>query len=107
MTTEIITLITAASEEEAVKIGEALVEGKLAACVNLLPGIRSIFFWQGEICRENEVLMVIKTRADLFDALVVAAKGLHSYSVPEIIALPIVKGSEDYLRWIRESTRPA
>jgi periplasmic divalent cation tolerance protein len=103
---EIVVLVTAASEEEAEKIVYALVGQGLAACANLVRGIESIFFWQGKTCRENEVLIVLKTRADLFEILTNCVKSLHSYAVPEIIALPIVKGSEDYLRWIRESTRP-
>jgi periplasmic divalent cation tolerance protein len=104
MNPEIVVLVTAPSELEAEKIGQTLVGEKLAACANLVRGIQSIFFWQGKVCRESEVLIVIKTRSDLFEPLMARVKSLHSYTVPEIIALPIIKGSEDYLRWIREST---
>jgi periplasmic divalent cation tolerance protein len=107
VSTEIVVLITASSEKEAQKIGQTLIEQKLAACANLIREVHSIFFWQGKICQENEALILVKTRADLFEPLMAQVKALHSYTVPEIIALPIVKGSEDYLRWIRESTRPA
>lgn len=107
METEIVVLVTAPSEQEGEKIGQALVEQKLAACANMVRGIQSIFFWEGKVCNENEILLLIKTRTDLFESIVTEVKRLHSYTVPEVIALPILKGSDDYLRWIRESTRPA
>jgi periplasmic divalent cation tolerance protein len=101
---EIVVFVTAASEEEAARIGRAVVEAGLAACANVLPGIRSIFRWEGKISEEQESLMLLKTRANLFEELVGAIKKLHSYKVPEIIGLPIGKGSADYLKWIREVT---
>ena len=101
---EIIILVTAASEEEAGKIGRALVEAGLIACANILPGIRSIFFWEGRVTQEQECLLLLKSRGDLFEAIAAAVKSLHSYTVPEIIALPITHGSQDYLAWIREVT---
>lgn len=102
---EIVVLVTAATEEEAVRIGRGVVEARLAACANVLPGIRSIFPWEGKISDEREVLLLLKTRSDLFDRVAEAVKGLHSYQVPEILGLPIEAGSTDYLAWIRESTR--
>lgn len=105
MAGEIVILITASSEKEAQAIAESLVEERLAACVNLVRGVESIFRWQGKISREQEVLMVVKTRGDLFVPLSARVRALHSYSVPEVIALPILEGSEDYLSWLRESTR--
>jgi periplasmic divalent cation tolerance protein len=105
MSSEIVILVTVPSELEAEKIGQTLVEEKLAACVNMIRGINSVFFWQGKICQESEILMMIKTRGDLFEPLMARVKSLHSYTVPEVIALPIIKGSEDYLHWMRESTR--
>jgi periplasmic divalent cation tolerance protein len=102
---EIIVLITAPSLREARAIGRKLVEERLAACANIIPQVASIFSWQGKICRERESLMILKTRQSCFDRLVTRVKSLHSYSVPEIIALPIILGSKDYLRWIRNSTR--
>ncbi|MBI4400412.1 MAG: divalent-cation tolerance protein CutA [Nitrospirae bacterium] len=102
---EIVVFVTTSSEEEAVRIGHALVEAELAACVNVLPRVRSIFRWEGKVTEEQEFMMVLKSRSDLFEVLTVTIKRLHSYSVPEIIALPIVKGSDEYLAWIRDSTR--
>ena len=104
---EIVILVTAPSEEEAEKIGRALVEAGLIACANILPGIRSIFFWEGKVTQEQECLLLLKSRGELFEAITVAVKSLHSYTVPEIIALPITRGSQDYLAWIREVTARA
>lgn len=97
-------LVTTSSEEEAMKIGRALVERKLAACVNVLGRVRSIFRWEGRVADEPEYLMVIKTTAARFDQLTQEIKTLHSYSVPEVIALPIVQGLNEYLTWVREET---
>jgi len=101
---EIIVLITTSDEVEAVRIARALVEARLAGCVNIIKDIRSIYNWQGKVEDENEVLMVVKTRESLFDPLMEKVKELHSYTVPEIIALPIIQGSEDYLKWLKEVT---
>ncbi len=102
---EIVVFVTTSSEEEAARIGRALVEAGLAACANVLPRVRSIFSWEGKVSEEQESLMVLKTRADLFKDLAATVKKLHSYSVPEIIAVPITRGSADYLAWIRNVTR--
>ncbi len=104
---EIVVLVTASSEEEASRIAGALVEGGLAACANIVPEIRSIFRWEGKTANERETLLVLKSQTDCFDELSSRIKELHSYSVPEIIALPIIKGSPEYLAWIREMTQPA
>lgn len=101
---EIVVFITSSSEEEAARIAGALVSEKLAACVNIIRNIRSIYAWQGKVCDDAEVLMIVKTQKSLFSRLKDRVKGLHSYNVPEIIAMPIVDGSEDYLKWVREST---
>jgi len=101
---EIVVFITVSSEDEAAKIAKALVENKLAGCVNIIKNIRSIYSWQGKIEDEPEVLMIAKTQKHLFDSLMKKVKELHSYTVPEIIALPIVEGSEEYLKWLREVT---
>lgn len=100
----IVVLITAPSSEEAVKIAKALVEERLAACANIIRDIRSVFRWEGKIEDDSEVLIVIKTREALFEDLEKRVRELHSYSVPEVIALPIVKGSEAYLNWLGEET---
>lgn len=101
---EIVVFITASKEEEAAAIARELVERKLAGCVNILPNIRSIYRWEGAIEDEGEVLMIIKTQRGLFEQLRTKVKEMHSYSVPEIIALPIVEGSPEYLAWLKEAT---
>ncbi len=105
MADEIIILITTSSKEEAAKIGKALVDEHLAACVNIVPEIRSLFFWEGETQDERETLLICKSRQPLLDQLTSRAKSLHSYAVPEIIALPIVGGSADYLAWLKDATK--
>jgi periplasmic divalent cation tolerance protein len=100
----IVVLVTAASKQEAARIGRALVKAELAACVNVLPGIRSIFRWEGKVSEEREVLLIVKSRNDLFGRLAAEVKRLHSYQVPEVIAFPIVHGAADYLAWIHKST---
>ena len=103
MTDSIVIFVTAGSEAEAEKIARALVEEQLAACVNILSPIRSIYRWQGQVADDREWLLLIKTRAERFAAVESRVKALHSYQVPEVIALPIVAGAEGYLRWLRES----
>lgn len=100
----IVVLITASGEDEAAKISRALVEERLAACVNIIKGIRSIYQWQGKIEDESEVLMMAKTQRHLFLSLSKKVKELHTYTVPEILALPIVEGSAEYLDWLEEVT---
>lgn len=102
---ELVVLITAPSTEVAEKLAHALVEARLAACVNLLPAVQSIYRWEGQVQSEQEILMLVKTRLELFESqLVPAVKALHPYQVPEIIALPLVAGSQSYLDWIRAET---
>lgn len=101
---EIVVFITASNEDEAAKIARTLVETRLAGCVNIIKNIRSIYSWQGKIEDEAEVLMIVKTQKPLFDALMKKVKELHSYTVPEIIAMPIIEGSEGYLKWLKEVT---
>ncbi|UCE05023.1 MAG: divalent-cation tolerance protein CutA [bacterium] len=100
----IVILVTAANRAEAEQIGQSLVEKKLAACCNIVDSIFSIFHWEGKVCQENEVLLMIKSVKNRFDTIVAEVKKLHSYTTPEIIALPIVLGSEDYLNWIKTET---
>lgn len=99
----IVVLITAASREEADRIARRLVEERLAACVNIVPQVRSLFVWEQKLSQEDEVLLLVKSRRARFAQLAAVVKQLHSYSVPEIIALPVVMGSADYLRWVSES----
>jgi periplasmic divalent cation tolerance protein len=105
MSDPIVVLVTCGSEEEALKIANALVEAHLAACANLVAPIRSIYRWEGKIWDEKEWLLIIKTQKHRFEALEKKVKSLHSYSVPEIISLPIVEGSLPYLNWLEEMTQ--
>jgi len=98
----ILVLVTTGSPEEGERIGKGLVEAGLAACCNILPEVRSIFQWKGEVCSEKEVLLLIKSKESLFNKLKESVKGLHSYEVPEIIAFPISLGSADYFKWMDE-----
>jgi periplasmic divalent cation tolerance protein len=97
----IVVLVTAKDKAEAEKISQALIEEKLIACANIINPVASCFVWQGKIDRVQECLIVMKSRADLFAELSRRVKTLHSYEVPEILALPIVEGSADYLAWMR------
>lgn len=104
MTDYILVLITASSEREGEKIASALVKERLAACVNMIPGMKSTFRWKGQISTEEEVLLVAKTKDRLFEKVKKRVLELHSYEVPEVLALPILSGSEKYLSWIEEET---
>lgn len=98
----ILVLITASSLDEGEKIGSALVKQGFAACCNIIPEVKSIFKWKGEICREKEVLLLLKSKASLFEDLKKKIKQLHSYEVPEIIAFSIEAGLQDYFKWMDE-----
>lgn len=104
MADEIVIFVTASSKDEAETIAQRLVNEKLAACVNILPGVTSLFHWEGKVSKENETMMVIKSIAAQLDAIVKRVKEIHSYQAPEIIALPIVGGSQDYLNWLRDES---
>lgn len=100
-----IVMITVPTQEMAAMIAMPLVKEKLAACVNILPGIRSIYRWNDQINDEAEVLMMLKTRLDLVESRVIPhVRSVHPYSEPEIIAIPIEKGSASYLDWILQET---
>lgn len=107
MTDCIVVLVTVGSAEDGVRLARALVEDALAACVNLVGPIRSIYRWEGKICDDAEHLLVIKTRGALFEAAAARIRALHPYETPEIIALPITAGSEPYLAWLRGATDPS
>jgi periplasmic divalent cation tolerance protein len=102
---EILILSTAGSEELASRIGKALVEENLAACVNIVPGIRSVYRWQGRICEDAEFLMLIKSSANIFEQVRRKIREIHTYQVPEIIALPLGNADGDYLSWLRGQLR--
>jgi len=97
---EIVIFVTTDSEEEAHKIANLLLSQRKAACVNIVPRVDSFFWWQGKLDSAQESLLIIKTKASLLPKLIDLVKGVHSYNVPEIIALPIIGGNEDYLKWI-------
>jgi periplasmic divalent cation tolerance protein len=101
----IIVLITAANKKEADKISKKLLQNKLAACVNIVNGIKSLFWWQGKVDRAKETLLIVKSRQEKFAKIVKLVKANHSYAVPEIIALPIISGFKPYLKWIDDSLR--
>ncbi len=109
MTDKVVVLVTGSGLQECRKIAEALVEKRLAACVSVVPHIRSFYRWEGKIRNDRECLLVIKTARRLFRELRVEVERLHSYQVPEVICLPIVEGAAGYLNWIDESVtlRPA
>src|SRR5260370_23270914 len=96
--------MTAANGPEASRLAEMLVSARVAACVQILPEMESVYHWQGAIEREREVLLLAKTTRARFDDLEREVRALHSYKVPEIIALPVVTGSEAYLDWLREES---
>lgn len=98
----IVVYVTVGSSDEGDRLASALVEERLAACVNRIRPVRSVYRWQGKVEQSEEELLVIKTKRKLFDHLKKRVEALHSYSVPEIIALPILEGSEGYLKWLEE-----
>ncbi|MDD3313808.1 divalent-cation tolerance protein CutA, partial [Pseudodesulfovibrio sp.] len=98
--------ITCATEAEAEAIGTVLVERRLAACVNILPGMRSLYWWRGKVERGEETVLIAKTRRELVDELTEAVKAVHGYEVPCVVALDIAGGNGDFLDWIRAETRP-
>ena len=99
----IVVLMTAATAAEATRIAEFLVNKKLAACAQILPDMQSIYLWKGEVQREKEVLLLVKTTRANFAELEREVRAIHSYETPEIIALPIAEGSEPYLKWLTSS----
>ena len=100
MTDKIVVLCACDSGEQATQIARALVEQRLAACVNIVPGARSIYRWKGQVTDSSEWLLIIKSRRDLMDALRAAIGKIHSYEVPELLAVAVVDGSESYLAWL-------
>lgn len=98
----IVVFVTVGSGAEADRLAHALVEERLAACVNRVKGVKSVYRWQGKVEESEEELLIIKTRSQLFDRLRERVQALHSYEVPEVIALPILAANEDYLKWLGE-----
>lgn len=98
----ILVITTASSDLEAKKLGQALIENKLAACVNIIPSITSIFRWEEKISAESELIIIAKSHQKLFSKIKEKILSIHSYDIPEIISVPISDGSEEYLKWIEE-----
>jgi len=101
-----VVLVTAPDLDTAARLGRALVEERLAACVNLVPGLRSIYRWEGALHDDAEVLLLVKTRTDRLEALSARVKELHPYALPEVLALPASGGSPAYLDWLRTECAP-
>lgn len=101
----VVVYITCKDREEAKRIGETMVKEKLAACANVIPGMNSIFHWEGKLEKAKECVLLLKTKKELMEKLTERVKQLHSYEVPCIIALPVVAGNPDYLEWIEKETR--
>lgn len=99
----IVILVTASSKKEAEKIASGLIKHKLAACVNIIDKVNSVFFWEAKVQKAKESLLIIKSKKEKMPKIIRLVKSLHSYKVPEIIALPIIAGDKPYLRWIDES----
>jgi periplasmic divalent cation tolerance protein len=103
MTDKIIVFVTCESTEQAERIAQALVTDKLAACVNVVPGVKSCYVWEGKLTWSNEVLLLVKTTRGRFDQLQDRVKAMHSYSVPEIVGVTIEDASDKYIEWIDRS----
>jgi periplasmic divalent cation tolerance protein len=102
----IVVLVTAKDKSEAEKISQTLLEAKLIACANIVSPVVSFFFWKSKLDKTDECLIIMKSRLNLFTQLLQQVKALHSYDVPEVLALPVVLGSEDYLAWMQGALKP-
>ena len=105
MTDKIVVLSTCANQEEAERLARLLVDQRLAACVNVIPGLRSYYRWKGAVEAADECLLIVKSSRDLFASLTAALEKAHSYEVPEALAIPIVDGATNYLHWLGENLR--
>ncbi len=104
MSDALVVFMTASDRDEALRLADALVEAQLAACVQVLPEMQSIYKWEGRIERQTEVLLIAKTTSSRFEELQKRVKELHSYETPEIVAVPVVAGSQAYLDWLTENS---
>ena len=100
----VIVMVTAASQDEAVKIADQVVRSRLAACASTIPTVRSTYWWEGKLMNEEESLLLIKTTSDKFNSLEETIRRIHSYKVPEIIAIPVCNGFPPYLEWVLQET---
>lgn len=99
------TYITTETKEEAQKVGAALIEARLAACVNIIDGMTSMFYWDGGVQSENETVLIAKTRKDLSEQVIEKVKEVHSYDCPCVVFLPVDSGNPDFLQWLKEETQ--
>ena len=99
-----VVLVTVANKEEAVRIGEGMVNARLAACANVIPGIQSIYRWKGKVVKAQEVLLILKSTKPRYRALEKAVKAMHTYETPEIIALQVKEGFDRYIGWVHSET---
>ena len=106
MTDKVVILVTVANRDECKKIARHLVEKRLAACVNISQPIESVYRWEGQIAEEGEFLLIIKSIRELFSEIKTEISKVHSYHTPEIICLPVIDGSRNYLQWISDSVKP-
>ena len=97
--------VTTRDKEEAKKIGRALVEARLAACVNIMDKMNSIYWWEGKVNEDNEAVLIAKTKESLVPELIEKVKSMHSYKCPCIVSLPLLEGNKDYLEWIEKETK--
>jgi periplasmic divalent cation tolerance protein len=104
MSHEVVVFVTISDREQASVLADVLVSERLAACVNIVPAIESVYLWEGKVTRDNEALMIIKTTDERYPALERRVNELHSYHTPEVLALRIDRGSDQYLSWLRQST---
>jgi len=100
----LVILVTVANQKEAIRIGEGMVHAKLVACANIIPGIQSIYRWKGKVVKAQEVLLILKSTRPRYHALEKAIKAMHTYETPEIIALPVKEGLDQYIGWVRSET---
>ena len=107
MTDKVVIFVTAASSGEGKKIARHLVETKLAACINISQPMESVYRWEGKIAEEREFLLIIKSTGELFPEIKAEISKIHSYHTPEIICLPVIEGSRNYLQWVSDSVKPA
>ncbi|MEW6348377.1 MAG: divalent-cation tolerance protein CutA [Thermodesulfobacteriota bacterium] len=104
MTQCLVCFVTIDNPDTALEMARSLVQQGLVACVNIVPQVKSVYRWKGELCEEAEHLMIMKTRQSLFSRLSLAVKSMHPYEVPEVVAIDIAQGLPDYLSWIEDST---
>jgi periplasmic divalent cation tolerance protein len=100
----LVIFVTVGNEKEAIRIGEGMVSARLAACANIVPGVQSIYHWKGKVVKAQETLLILKSTKTRYRALEKAIKAMHTYETPEIIALPVKEGLDQYIGWVRNET---